>query len=214
MADHHSVGLIGNFAQTLIHRKYEMKRLTIVVGLIALLTVLACGSSSISVTPSTVSDGLESEIQPATIQSHIGASRDNPAPVGAVLTVADVSLLIDKVDRPADTVVSQGNMFNQTPGANEEYMLLHVSLTCNKASSEKCSLFPTQEVNLVGSDGVVIDQAYAIAGVPDLLEPSVGLFGGASISGAIVFLVPEDETLLVILQPVAGLGKEGYLTLP
>ena len=98
--------------------------------------------------------------------AELGKTRDKPLPRNSVVEIGDnMQVMITNVQRPANDIVAQGNMFNDTPVPGlEEYMIVKLHVECKKSSNEKCS-FDHTNFKAVGADGKVRDQAFA-AGVP------------------------------------------------
>ena len=140
--------------------------------------------------------------QPANAQ---GTTRDNPYPLGTPVDLgSDMTLTVVSVTRPADQMVASGNMFNPTPEAGLEYAEVAVQIKCNKASSEKCSPILTQ-LKAVGADGQVHDNEFMMAGVSGLLDMSTEFFGGATIKGNVLFLLPKgDDTVVLFSENIVG----------
>lgn len=149
---------------------------------------------------------------PATPTQVLGVTRDQPYPVDTVVDIGgDVQISIIFVTRPADEIVSQGNMFNGTPEPNLEYIIVRLHVQCNKAANEKCN-FSTYEFKTVGANGRVQDQAF-VAGVPEELELSSEMFGGSFIEGSLVFLATKGDQNTVLFYEPVFLGEPIYIAL-
>ena len=132
-----------------------------------------------------------------------GSSRENPVPIGAPFTAKEFSIVVNQVVRPADRIVAEGNRYNTEPEAGEEYVKVVVSITCNADPKDKCNVSPANFA-MYGSQGIVRDAEWMIAGVDGALE-STELFGGATLGDkALFFLVGADETN-VVMEFEAGL---------
>ncbi len=137
----------------------------------------------------------------------LGSSRSNPAPVGAEVTIDDMTMKIIEVTRPADDIVAAGNMFNATPEPGNEYIMVTISGVCNKSSDVTCQLNSYFDFKLTGSSGSVRDPEMVVAGVAGLLEDAE-FFGGATVTGGMIFEVAQDETdLILIYEPLLGMSK-------
>lgn len=175
---------------------------------VLLFSILACGSSGVTVsTPGgNQPDNTTSSIESAAI----GTTRSNPAPVGSSIRADDMDFIVKSIVRPADSTIIAGNMFNETPASNKEYMLVKISVTCSLSSDQQCS-FSSYNLKTLGTDGVLVDTSF-ISGVPGLLETST-FYGGASVEGDIPFLVTKGDTkVLLVYQPF--FGDSFYLSLP
>ena len=145
-------------------------------------------------------------------QTILGKTRDQPFPLDTVVDIGgDMQLSIVGVQRSANNVVEQGNMFNDTPEPNHEYVIVRLRVQCKKSSNDKCS-FSTYELKTVGADGQVRDQA-SVAGIPDEMESSSEFFGGASIEGNLVFMVTQGDQSLVLMYDPLFLGDSIYIAL-
>ena len=195
-----------------------MKRQNLLIGifLILVISIIACGSSSVVVTtPIANQSGVQSSStsqapSSSTAKVPLGTSRSNPAPVGSAVHVSDMDFVVTGVVRPADSFMSKGNMFNETPVAEKEYMFVTLSVTCTLASDKQCT-FSTYNLKALGSDGVLADESMA-AGVAGLIEDKT-FYGGAKLTGNLPFLVTKGDTgILLVYQPI--IGDSFYLSLP
>jgi len=145
-------------------------------------------------------------------QTILGKTRDQPLPLNTVVDIGgDMQLSIIGVQRSANNVVKQGNMFNDTPEPNYEYVIVRLRVQCNKSSNDKCS-FGTYELKTVGADGQVRDQA-SVAGIPDEMESISEFFGGAWIEGNLVFMAAQGDQSLVLIYDPLLFGDSIYIDL-
>ena len=144
-------------------------------------------------------------------QAPLGESRTNPYPVDAVVDIGSgMELSILRVERPANQTVADGNMFNETPGPNQEYMILWVRIECTKPSEETCN-FTRTSIKTVGVDGQIRERAFA-AGIPQEIE-SAEFFGGAALQGSIPFLARAGDTETVLMFEPFLFGDPIYIAL-
>lgn len=142
----------------------------------------------------------------------LGDSRRNPYPVNAVVDIGDgMELTIVHVERPANEEVAAGNMFNETPEPNQEYMIVWVRIECTKPEDEKCSFFSTS-LKVVGADGQVRDAA-SVAGIRQELEFTPEFFGGSAVEGSIPFLARTGDTETVLFFEPFLFGDPVYIAL-
>ncbi len=195
-----------------------MKRQYFLIGifLILLISIIACGGSSVVVTtPTGNQSGVQSNpTSPAgslpTATVPVGTSRSNPAPVGSIVHVDDMDFIVTGVVRPADSDVINGNVFNETPVASKEYIFITLSVTCTLSSDKQCN-FSTYNLKVLGSDGILVDRAF-VAGVAGLIEDST-FYGGATVIGNLPYLVNQGDTsILLVYQPF--IGDSFYLSVP
>ncbi len=132
-----------------------------------------------------------------------GSSKDNPAPIGTPVDAKEFSVVVNRVVRPADKVVSAGNMFNQKPESGQEYVQVFVTVACNADAKTKCDV-SASDFKVSGAKGIVYDPQIFMAGVDGTLE-STEFYGGAKLEDkSIFFLVGQGETN-VVLEFQAGL---------
>jgi hypothetical protein len=124
----------------------------------------------------------------------------------------DMQVMITNVQRPANDIIAQGNLFNDTPVPNaQEYMIVKPHVECTKSSNEKCS-FNDYEFKIVGADGQVHDQA-SVVGVPQAFESFAEFFGGAALDGNIVFLVAQGDSEVILFHEPLFFGDPIYISL-
>lgn len=133
-----------------------------------------------------------------------GHSREQAVPVGQEVAVSDMLLKIVEIERPADQTIAEGNRFNGEPEPGNEAMIITISTTCTKPSSQTCLITPGS-FQLSGSAGVVRNIIYGITGLPNELDQTE-FFGGASVSGWIAFEVQRgEENLILSYEPLFSL---------
>lgn len=141
-----------------------------------------------------------------------GETRDQPLPIDAVIDIGgDMTVSILEVARPANDIVQQGNMFNETPEPNKEYLMVKLRVECAKSSNDKCT-FDRYEFKTVGADGQVRDQA-SVAGVPGAFESYAEFFGGSSLDGNIVFVATQNDSSVVMYHEPFLFGDPVYIAL-
>jgi hypothetical protein len=178
------------------------------VALVA--ATLACGESTPEVSESS-GGGEEAAGEDASASS--GSSRSNPAPPGSEVTIDDMTFVVEDAVRPADDIVAAGNEFNSPPEEGNEYVMVTLSVTCEKSEDETCNIGPMLDLSVIGSEGVAHDSAWAISGVDGQLE-STEFYGGSTTSGKLFFEVGQDETDLVLrYESLLGTSK-AFLALP
>ncbi|HDQ71921.1 MAG TPA: hypothetical protein ENN19_07470 [Chloroflexi bacterium] len=140
-----------------------------------------------------------------------GSSRENPVPSGSSIDVDDMTISINRTIRPADEIVASANPFNPTPQLDNEYLMMSVTLTCNKDSDDVCSIYLSR-LTVVGSTGIRREPEVMIAGLPNLLSTQE-FFGGAQLDGDIIFEVGQGESDLLVVYE-ALFGDSVYIALP
>jgi hypothetical protein len=142
----------------------------------------------------------------------LGTTRDNPYPANSKVDIGSgMQLSVIFVTRPADSIVTDANMFNGTPQPNQEYMLVALHVDCTKPKDEKCN-FSAGEVKTAGANGVIRDQA-SVASIPGEMEYFNELFGEAHIEGNLVFLVTKGDQDVVLFYDPLFFGDPIYLSL-
>jgi len=180
---------------------------------ILILAALACSESTPQVKPPSDDSTAAPAAVEATETPSIGSSRNNPAPPGSEVTIDNMTFVVLDSTRPVDALVAEGNMFNPEPEAGNEYVMITISVTCEKAEDETCTIGPMWDMALVGSAGVTHDVEWAIAGVDGQLEQTE-FYGGATASGSLIFEVGQGETDLVLrYQSLLGTSK-AFLAVP
>ncbi|MDW4574306.1 hypothetical protein R8Z57_16115 [Microbacterium sp. M3] len=127
-----------------------------------------------------------------------GASRDNPAPLGSVISGDEWDVTVNSVTLGATDQVLAANMVNQSPEAGYEYILINVTATYTGADKGMPAL---TSVNYVTPDGVTIDGLDSFAVAPEPLDTLSELYTGASATGNIALAVPSataDAGVLVV----------------
>lgn len=186
-----------------------MRHLTVVfVLLILVVSALACGSD---VTPRIVTPVFNQPAStPAPTAELIGQDRSHPLPVGQAIQSGDITLQVGNVTRPADSVIAQGSPINPTPAPGNEYVMFDLTIACTAAADQKCDIVQGLETSLVGDKGVVYQPKPFLAGV-SLLQ-TTEMFGGATVTGALVFEVGQGEGNLVFMyEPFMNLTPKVYL---
>lgn len=188
-----------------------------VAAIVLVLTILACCPAPATpvvktAAPAQAGEAEEPAMETSETQVPTGSSRSNPAPAGSEVEIGDITLAVQNVIDPADDIVAEANMFNDEPAEGNKYLMIEMSITCNKGTDETCNISPRIEYELVGSSGIVHDAEY-VAGIEGMLEDGE-MFGGATMLGKIAFQVGKNETdLVLIYTEFLGMDK-AYLALP
>ncbi len=128
-----------------------------------------------------------------------------PTPIGGPVPPGEVAeayasrmtMAVSGAIRPADEIVARASDFNPRPEQGEEYILVELSITCLRQESEVCLYSPLINFKLLGA-GVSYEPCIFLMDVPGLLEGGE-LRGGATVSGALAFVINQDETDLVLV---------------
>lgn len=125
-------------------------------------------------------------------------TRDNPAPIGSVITGEEWEVVVNSVQLEATNAVMAANTFNDPPADGEAYLIVTVTTTYLGEDSSYDSMV---DVDYVTADGTVITSTDNFAVAP---EPEFGmteLFAGASSTGNIVLAAPIGDDGLLRVTP-------------
>ncbi|WP_280498654.1 DUF4352 domain-containing protein [Nocardia cyriacigeorgica] len=165
-----------------------------VVGFIVFLTVVsdafddAFDGSDVSVaTPAAPADATDSGTAGEGNQTDQG-TRDNPYPLGSVITEGDWQVTINSVTPNANDAVAAENPYNDPPPAESQYLLVNVTITYTGADPQGDTPFAT--ISYVTADGNTVNSYDNSVVAPDALDTISPLYQGASTTGNVVFAVP------------------------
>jgi hypothetical protein len=181
------------------------------------LSIVACGSNTVVISTPT-NPGYSGSVQPTltmvifpTSTSLLGTSPSNPVPVGSDANADNMKFVIKGTVRPANGMVSSGDMFNAQPGQWQQYIFVTLGVTCETSPDQLCHLSPFKFI-LIGSDGILKYPERLISGVKGIFEDT-DFYGGATISGIVPFIISiGDSHLLLIYESLSG--DNFYLALP
>lgn len=192
----------------------KIRSIKIIFAVFAVAAVmLACGTSS-EAPDNPPEENVESAdpVQPAEVEdipsSSGGKSPSDPVPFGSAFVEDDMAFVILGTIRPATEIVMNGDQFNTPAEEGEEYIFVEMQVSCRKPSSEQCQ-FSMRGISAVGSYGEERFIEIFLNGVDVLLE-SADFKGGASVAGYIPFIIPTDETDLILINE-SVFGEEFYL---
>ncbi len=134
----------------------------------------------------------------ATATEPVSTSRSNPAPAGSEVVIDDMVFVILSSTRPATDLVMAGDQFNNEPEEGQEYVFVELQVTCRLPGDEQCD-FSMRGFSFLGSYEITRFLEIFVEGVDGLLK--VGdISGGQTLSGIIPFIVPTDETDLMLVN--------------
>jgi hypothetical protein len=142
----------------------------------------------------------------------IGMSRDNPAPLGQVVTSDagdDFELVIMSVDRgqAAQGKLNKYNVFNPDPDAGMEFVLVLVSGKYLGAP-DKTRTLSSSDFRLVGDKGAIYTQSFAV-----LSKDFKEVFGGGTTEGELLYQLAQGEGKLVLIYDSGMATTARYLSL-
>jgi hypothetical protein len=189
----------------------------LIPALFLTLSIVACGSNTVVISTPTNPDYSGSFQPPSTMEilststSFLGASPSNPVPVGSDVNADNMIFVIKGIVRPADGIVSSGDMFNAQPGQWQQYIFVTLGVTCEMSTDKLCHLSPFK-FKLIGSDGILKYPERLISGVDGIFEDT-DFYRGETISGIVPFIISiGDSHLLLIYESLSG--DNFYLALP
>ncbi|WP_454728233.1 DUF2510 domain-containing protein [Cellulosimicrobium protaetiae] len=184
-----------------------------VVGFVVFLTVVsdsvdeAFGDSDVTVSPpdseEPAADGesTESAEAPEPEQEEAAddaGSRENPVPLGTVVSGDDFDVTINSVQLDATDAVMAANQFNEAPPEGSTYALVNATITY---TGEESGFALEVTIDYVTSTGEVL-ASYDSFAVPP--EPELGLdelYNGGTTTGNVVIAVPAGDAGLIRVTP-------------
>ncbi|WP_240200416.1 DUF2510 domain-containing protein [Cellulosimicrobium cellulans] len=184
-----------------------------VVGFVVFLTVVsdsvdeAFGDSDVTVSPpdseEPAADGesTESAEAPEPEQEEAAddaGSRENPVPLGTVVSGDDFDVTINSVQLDATDAVMAANEFNEAPPEGSTYALVNATITY---TGEESGFAMEVTIDYVTSTGEVL-ASYDSFAVPP--EPELGLdelYNGGTTTGNVVIAVPAGDAGLIRVTP-------------
>lgn len=147
--------------------------------------------------------------QPAAAESNetkkVGTSRDNPAPLGSVITDGDWSVQVNSVNLDAAEAVAAANSFNEPAPDGKVYILVNITATYTGTKAEGET--PTVTVEYVTADGNTVKSYDTFAVAPEPFDNLGTLYEGASATGNVVLTVPAAnaaEGVLAVTPSLLG----------
>lgn len=133
-------------------------------------------------------------------QDHGGDSRTNPVPFGMTADVKadkfDAKIQITGYVDDGEAILLKANNRNDPAPAGKRYILVAFQFACNRWPDESCD-YSRVQFSVVGDKGIAYRYDSA-----DLRNGSVSeaqeLFGGASITVGVAFLVDDDDSNFVL----------------
>lgn len=180
-------------------------RISLICALVLTLTIQACRPNAAAV--STPTHGAAS----ATAATPPQTPRITPIPFGSGVTVDRMKFVITGSIRPADGLVSAGDIFNAQPREYQQYVFVTVAVTCEAPADQQCHL-DLFKLKLSVSNNVFKYPQWYISGVDSILkEPDFP--GGATVSGNVPFIVSVGDSGLKLVYEALS-GESYYLALP
>src|SRR5262249_22494997 len=90
-----------------------------------------------------------------TTQSRGHGTMNDPYPFGiSANSTKGFDIQVTGLLRPANTIIMNDNMFNTRPTADEEYVIVNVTITCHQNFNARCTT-NNYDYQLVGSNGII-----------------------------------------------------------
>lgn len=179
-----------------------------VVGVVVFLAVLSNAvddaiSSTSAVSASVAPGGTSSDAGGAGSSAQ-GKTRENPYPLGTVISGKDWKIVINSVTFNANDAVAAASELNDPPADGKEYIIINYTATyIGDDSNGDSAAFAS--VDYVTVDGVTVDETDSIAVAPDAIDSLTTLYNGASVTGNVVRAVPVDSAQDGVLAVRPGL---------
>jgi len=122
-------------------------------------------------------------------------TRANPLPFATPHEVGDTHIRVNALYRDMTDEVLAMNILNPRPDPGDEWLLVNVTMTCDRPPDVTCSTFG-YNFDLVGRLGEIYDQPF-VSLIYDKFEGEV--FGGTSLSGNLGYLVAQADRDFVLL---------------
>ena len=187
------------------------RNLNLIISILSIGVCLlaSCGTNISLTTPSIPTRTI---INPPTPTFPPGTSQENPARVGISLSADNIKFKITGSIRPADGIVSSGDMFNVQPGQWQQYVFVTLAVSCELSGNQQCTLSLFQ-MRLLGSDNMVRVPQRAVAGVTSIFQNLTSIQGGTTAAGNVPFIISiGDSSLVLAYDPLVG--ESIFLALP
>ncbi|QUB99144.1 DUF2510 domain-containing protein [Cellulosimicrobium cellulans] len=184
-----------------------------IVGFVVFFTVVsdsvdeAFGGSDVTVTTPDAEDsapaedeGAEEGTETDTEQEAASepGSRDNPVPLGSVISGDDFDVTINSVQLDATDAVMAPDLYNEPAPEGFTYALVNATITYTGAESDWAAAV---NIDYVASTGEVLDATDVFAMPPEPLLGHDELYTGGTTSGNTVIAVPAGDTGLLRVRP-------------
>jgi hypothetical protein len=128
----------------------------------------------------------------------VGASKDNPAPIGTPVSPAkDWTVVVNSANLNATPEIVAANMFNKPRVATNQ--LVSVNVSVRNGSDRPGSPMSNLNMGALTPAGVKVEPAFAVTGI-DTLKSTQQLQPGGTLTGLLVFeLAPADIPQTVLL---------------
>ena len=205
------IGLVGLLLGILALVKRQPKSLaltgTILSGIAVIASIIAtilAGAFTAAVVE-TVEEGTSVTAEapagsdPATEESVADAgTRENPFPIGTVISSSDWDAVINSVNLSANDAVAAANQFNDPAPEGQQYAVVNVTVNYKGADT---GIPAFVQIDYVTATGEVISTWDSFAVAP---EPSFGggeLYAGGTATGNLAFLIPSSADGILRVTP-------------
>lgn len=177
-----------------------VSRKVITVIFILFIATLACnGNTEVVLKSADVSESNDGVALEEVVEKvpPVGTARSNPVPYGSEILAFDMVFTVIAYERPADRIVERANRFNAMQSGYREYILIEMSISCQKSFDDKC-IIRGSNFELVGDGGIIYNRKY-LSGIKGGLITNEEFFGGTTITGKIPFIIERSEINLVLI---------------
>ncbi|MGO1538641.1 MAG: hypothetical protein ACTHW3_04635 [Leucobacter sp.] len=132
-------------------------------------------------------------------------TRDNPYPLGTTIEQGDWAVTINSVDLNATDALMASDLYNESPGDGNVYMMTNLTATYNGDNPDGET--PWVTVDYVTVEGNTINGLDQILIAPDEFDIMSTLYDGASTTGNQALEIPADtaaDGVLAVSPTIAG----------
>jgi hypothetical protein len=127
--------------------------------------------------------------QPSQPVKKAAGTRENPLPVGSTAKIGDWDVTVVKVQPNANAAIASENQFNDPPASGNQYVMATVQ--AKYVGAESGTFWTDMTEKFYGSGGNTFGTASVVA--PNQISDTGETFPNATVSGNIVFAVPEGQ---------------------
>lgn len=132
-------------------------------------------------------------------------------PFGSGADIDGMKFMVTNVIRPADGIVSAGDIFNPQPGQYQHYLFISLDIACKADAVQQCHL-DLFNIKLMTPDGTFKYPKWFLSGVESILQDT-DFDAGSSVTGDVPFIVAlGDSRLLFTYESLSG--ETFYFALP
>ena len=167
-----------------------------IVGFVVFFAVLATSiddalsGGEITIEEPAAAEGSEAEPAEQEDAAPSEGTRDNPFPIGTVISQGDWTLTVNSVNLDATALIAEMNQFNEPAPAGQVYILVNITSAYTGTDAE--GELATPSVEFVTSSGNTVLSSDTFVVTPDQFDTLSTEYEGASVSGNIALAVPTE----------------------